>query len=118
MELPVQVTFKGLTSSPALEARILSKAKKLDRFYDHVTSCRVLIEANNRQEHLGRLYNVRVDVTVPGAELVASREAGIDHDHEGVYVAVRDAFDAVIRQLEDHAQRRRGEVKRHAAAVK
>jgi len=116
MQLPVQVTFKGMAPSPALEERIRMKASKLDRFHDRIMSCRVSIDAANRQEHPGRLFTVRVDVTVPGAELVATREAGVDHENEGVYGALRDAFDAITRQLESNAQRRRGEVKRHSLA--
>lgn len=113
MQLPVQVTFKNFTSSPALESRIRTKAEKLERFHERITSCRVLVEATNPQEQHERLYVVRVDVTVPGAELVARREAGNNHDHDNIYVALRDAFDAVTRQLEDHVRRRRGDVKQH-----
>jgi cold shock CspA family protein len=59
------------------------------------------------------LYHVRIDLTVPGAELVASREPHDNHAHEDVYVAIRDAFDAMRRQLEAHARRQRGDIKTH-----
>lgn len=112
MQLPVHITFKGLASSPALEERIRAKTDKLARLHDRITSIRVLVEATNRQEHLGHVYSVRIDVTIPGAELFASREAGHTHEHEGVYVALRDAFEAIARQLE-HSTERRRHVEKH-----
>jgi len=113
MQLPLQVTFRGLSPSPALEARIRDNAQKLERFHHRITSCRVSVEATRRDSRLGRQFHVRIDVTVPGAELVARREAGKDHDGEDVYTAIRDAFAAVTRQLEDNVRKRRGDVKRH-----
>lgn len=113
MESDIHVTFKGLPPSPALEQKIRAKVEKLERFHHRITSCRVLVESLNGQERLGRIITVRVDVVVPGAELVATREAGHDHNHEDVHVALRDAFDAVLRQLEDHVRRQRGDVKHH-----
>lgn len=110
MNTPLHLTFKGLASSPALEEKIRAKADKLDHFHDRITSCRVVVEAANARDNLGRVLTVRVDVTVPGAELVASREAGTDAD---VHVAVRDAFDAVIRQLEDHVRKHRTATRHH-----
>ena len=109
MQTPVQVSFKGLPASPALEQRIRAKSEKLERFNKRLTSVRVLVEALNRQEHPGRVYTVRVDVTVPGAELFASREVGANHEEEDIRVALRDAFDAVTAQLESftHKQRER-----------
>jgi hypothetical protein len=47
---------------------------------------------------------------VPGAELVANRA-----QDEDVYVAIRDAFGAITRQLEDFTRRQRGDVKTHTA---
>jgi ribosome-associated translation inhibitor RaiA len=76
-------------------------------------SCRVVIELHHRHHHQGNLYHVRVDLKVPDAEIVASREPAEHHAHEDVYVAIRDAFNAVRRRLEDYIRRRRGVVKAH-----
>ena len=78
-------------------------------------SCRVAVEAPHKHHHKGKLYHVRINITVPDKELVVSREPDQHHAHEDVYVAIRDAFDAMRRQLEDYARRRRGKVKRHEA---
>lgn len=111
MELPVQVTIRHASVSDAARELIEKKAAELDSFYDRITSCRVVVEAPHRHSHKGILYNIRIDLTVPGAELVIKREP-----NEDLYVAIRDAFDAAGRRLEEHARRLRGDVKTHEAA--
>jgi cold shock CspA family protein len=76
-------------------------------------SCRVVVEAQHQHHHKGNLYHVRVDITVPGHELVVSRDPKDHQAHQDVYVAIRDAFDAARRQLEDYARKLRGDVKEH-----
>ncbi|MEQ6341016.1 MAG: HPF/RaiA family ribosome-associated protein [Gammaproteobacteria bacterium] len=108
MKLPLQITARDVSLSETAETAIREKAAKLDTFYDKIMACRVLVEAPHRSQHQGVLYNVRIDLTVPGSELVVKRES-----HEDIYVAIRDAFDAARRQLQDFVQRQRGEVKAH-----
>jgi len=112
---PVEIVFHNLSPSPAIEARIRDRVAKLDRFYDRIMTCRVSVEAAHKHHHKGNLYRVRIDLTVPDDELIVSRVPDDQHAHEDVYVAIRDAFDAMRRQLEDYARRRRGKVKRHSA---
>jgi len=111
MQIPVQITFRDMEPSAAIEERVRERAAKLERFYDRITSCRVVVEEPHLHQHKGKLFHVRVDITVPGSELVANRSPGNDHGHEDVYVAIRDAFKAAERQLEDHARKRRAHVK-------
>jgi ribosomal subunit interface protein len=99
--------------SAAVEAKVRERAEKLDKFYEHIMSCRVVIEPQHKHHHRGNLYQVRIDVTVPDGELVATQEPDEHHSYVDVYVAIRDAFDAIRRQLEDYARRRRGDVKTH-----
>ncbi len=113
MQLPLQITFRNMDSSEAVEARVRSEAEKLDTLYDQIMHCRVVVEAHHKHRHKGNLYHVRIDLTVPGRELVVSREPEQHHAHEDVYVAVRDAFNAASRQLKAFARRRRREVKTH-----
>lgn len=108
MRLPLQVTFRNIPSSEAIEAHINEKATKLDRFYDRIMSCRVVVESTQRRQHQGKLYGVRIDMTVPRKELAVTRE-----ENEDIYVAIRDAFDTASRRLEEHARRERGDVKSH-----
>ncbi len=109
MRIPLQITFRNIAYSAPIETNINEKAAKLDRFYDRIMSCRVVVEESQRRRHQGKLYSVRIDITVPGKELAVTRE-----ENEDAYVAVRDAFDAAVRKLEEHARRRHGDVKTHA----
>jgi ribosomal subunit interface protein len=111
MKIPLQVTFRDMPSSDAVETRVREKADKLTRFYDRIVNCRVVIEMPQRHKHQGKLHSVRIDLSVPGAELVANHA-----QDEDVYVALRDAFAAITRQLEEFARKQRGEVKNHANA--
>ena len=113
MEIPLQITFRGIPPSDAVEAKIREKAAKLDKFHWHIMSCRVAVEAEHQHHHQGNQYHIRIDITTPGKEIVVSHEHHDKKAHEDVYVAIRDAFDAATRQLEDLASKQRGEVKRH-----
>lgn len=113
MQVPAQITFRGMDASPAVERRIREKVRKLENLNDRITSCHVVVEAPHRRRQKGKLYLVSIDVTVPGRELVVKTAKRLNHSHEDVYVALRDAFNAIRRQLEDHARESRGEVKSH-----
>lgn len=115
MKLEVQVTFRDVEPSRGIEQAVRDKAAKLDQFYDRITSCRVVVAAPHRHHHKGRLYNVRIDLTVPGGELVVNRDNSQAAAHHDVHVAIRDAFDAARRRVQEYARRRRGEVKTHRA---
>ena len=108
MQMPVQVTYRGMTSSPAIEDAVRERAAKLEQFHPRITSCRVVIEQPAQHKRKGKEFVVHVDVKVPGGEVAVNR-----YHHEDVYVALRDAFDAARRKLEDFAREQRGDVKRH-----
>jgi ribosomal subunit interface protein len=102
-----------MSPSQAVEANVREHVEKLDKFHRGIMSCRVIVEQLHHHHHQGNLYHVRVDLKVPGRELVVNRAPGAHHAHEDVYVAIRDAVDAMRRQLENHARRQRGAVKAH-----
>lgn len=113
MRIPLQITFRDMAHSDAIEQAVRERAGRLDRYHPNITGCRVTVEMEGRHKHQGNLFNVRVDVTVPGGELMADR-----NPHEDVYVSIRDTFDAMRRMVEDNARRQRGEVKTHAEAAR
>jgi cold shock CspA family protein len=141
MEIPLKITFRNMPSSKAIEANIREKVNKLDSLYGGITSCRVIVEAPHRHHHKGKAYQVRIDMAVPGDEIVINRapkrleaaksshseelENGLaeSHEpskhgaHEDAYVAIRDAFNAAGRKLQDHARRKQGKVKNHESAA-
>jgi len=109
MKIPLQITFRNMPHSDAIEAKVIEKSAKLDRFFEQIMSCRVVVEESQRRHHQGKLHSVRIDITVPGKELAISRQ-----ENEDAYVAVRDAFNAAARLVEEHGRKRHGEVKTHA----
>lgn len=108
MHTPLQITIRDVDHSAVLETHIREKADKLSEFFSRITSCRVVVEMPHKHHHQGKQFNVRIDISVPGSEIVVNKDAS-----EDVYIALRDAFDAAKRQLEDYARKTRGEVKNH-----
>jgi ribosome-associated translation inhibitor RaiA len=117
MTLPLQITFRHMDPSPALDARIRRKAAELEQLFDRITSCRVVVESRHRHRQQGNLFEVRIDLSVPGSQMVAGRNHAFDRAHEDAHAAVRDAFEAARRQLEDHVRAVRDGAK-HAGAAR
>jgi ribosomal subunit interface protein len=110
MKLPLDLRFIGVTPSEAVKDTVQTRIDSLKRICPDATAWRVTVEQEHKHQQQGRPFAVRVDVTMPGQEVAVSRV----HD-EDVYVALREAFDAARRKIEDVVRIRRGEVKRHAA---
>lgn len=115
MQIPLQVTFEGgLETSEALRARIEREAEKLERFHDRITSCRVAVIGRGGRRRHGDLYAIRLQITTPGdGDVMVDRNPPADHAHEDAFVAVRDAFAAARRQLQDRRRKDQGVVKTH-----
>lgn len=105
--VPAQVLFRGCDRSEAVEAEVLGKLAKLEEAYGRLTGARVVVHTPHKHHHKGNIFHVDIDVQVPGAGHVVKHETGVDHAHEDVYVAVRDAFKAVQRNLKKMVERRR-----------
>ncbi|KPK40526.1 MAG: 30S ribosomal protein S30 [Gammaproteobacteria bacterium SG8_47] len=113
MQLPLQITYRHTDASPTLDDYIRERVDKLDRMFDKLTSCRVVVESPHQHHNKGKIYHVRIDLTAPETELVVSRDPAQHQAHQDVYVAVRDAFDAAQRKLETYIEQRRGQTKTH-----
>jgi ribosome-associated translation inhibitor RaiA len=134
MKLPTQITFRNMDSSPAVEARVRGEAEKLSEFYNSIMGCRVMVEIPHQHRQQGKRFHIRIDLTVPGGEIVVNhepslrgsiRQNGIEKrkkerdvaaPHKDIYVAIRDAFKAARRRLQDYARIQSGAVKRHKPA--
>jgi len=114
MQTAAQVSFDDLPVDEAVRDAALEHVADLERFSHRITGCHVVVAQPHRHHREGRLYSVRIDLVVPGGEIVVNRDQHLDHAHEDVFVALRDAFAAARRRLEDHVRRMRGEQKRHA----
>ena len=104
-----QITYRGLDHSPALDARIRELCNKLEQFHPKITSCHVVVDERSHNKTKGNLLEVRLDIHVPGREIVTSHQ-----QHEDPYAAATDAFHVMERQLEEDIRKQRGEVKRHS----
>jgi ribosome-associated translation inhibitor RaiA len=137
MTQPIQVTFRNMAVSPALEQEVRQRAEWLDTFYDEIVGCRVLLEFPHRHKSRGRPIHVRIELSVPGEDIIVNqettrrfilgdRESAVVHEtaeggHKDVVVAIHDAFDVARRRLEDFVRCRRADVKSHqprAASVR
>jgi cold shock CspA family protein len=131
MILPVQISFRNLKPSEAIEARVREEVSKLETFYAGIVGCRVVVELPHKHHRKGDAFHVRIDLTVPGAELVIRKQSGLETgrrqvaaeklsksaeahaEYKDVFVAIRDAFKEARRKLQDFARRERGQTKIH-----
>ena len=133
MILPVQIRYGNVEKTPEVEQWVREEAAKLDKYYDRITSCRVALEIPHAHREWGRTYRVRVDLGVPGEELVASHDPELaqskrlasprkiskkaqsdaENAYKDLHVAIRSAFKSIRRQLEDYVRRQRNELKLH-----
>jgi putative sigma-54 modulation protein len=104
MSIPAQISFRNFDRSDAVEERIQEKVDKLEQYFDRITNCQVVVEARHRSHNKGKLYHIKVVLSVPGEDVVVSRDPKDAHAHEDIYVAIRDAFEAVRRQLKKHVR--------------
>jgi cold shock CspA family protein/ribosome-associated translation inhibitor RaiA len=133
MIIPLQISFRNMKPSEAVEVRVREEVAKLETFYQGIMHCRVVVELPHRHHKSGDLYHVRIDMTVPGADLVVKREPSLQASlrqvdtekqsksyeahaaHKDVFVVIRDAFKEARRQLQDYARRMRGQTKAHVS---
>lgn len=117
MQIPLQVTFHGVDHSEAVETRIREKVAKLELLHDRITSCRVVIETHHKNtsslHKKGEPFHIRIDVTIPGGELVVKRDPKESHINEDIFVALREAFGSMERQIKEFVARQRGDIKSH-----
>lgn len=107
MMTPVRISYRGMTQTDALEAAVHERIAWLEHHGARLTGCQVAIEAPHRHHQKGQHFRVRVDLTTPDGEVVAGRSPPEHVEHEDCYLAIREAFRAARRQLDDRARRRR-----------
>jgi len=108
--MSTEIVFRRMPASPAVEATARRWIARLDRAYDRIVRCSVVIELPHRHHRHGQAFRVRIELVIPDRVIVVSQESA------DIYASVADAFHAARRQLQDQARIRRGDVKRHDAA--
>ena len=114
MDIPLEIRFHGMDSSESVEARVREKVAKLEKKYGRLIACRVGIEKPHRQHRTGNVYEVHIELSVPGQDLVVSKEprhADDRYKNPDINQAINAAFDAAERQLQNFKQRQYGEVR-------
>lgn len=113
MQQPVRIAFRNMEAPIGMEDDIRRRVGQLERFFDRIIACSVVVEARHRRHRQGKLYHVRIELSVPDRGIVVQRDPAEDHTHEDVHATIRDAFDSARRQLQDHAHAVRGDLKSH-----
>jgi len=113
MQEPLRIAFRNMEPPIGAEEEVRERAAELERFFDRIIACNVVVEAHHHHHRQGNLYHIRIELVVPEREIVVRREPSEHHAHEDLHVAIRDAFDAAQRQIQDHARAMRGDVKTH-----
>jgi ribosomal subunit interface protein len=104
VSFPLDVTLRDVENTEAIDASIKKRAEKLHQYYDRITFCKVAVAALQKNQHQGKLFQVNIELNVPGKMMVANRHS---HRNEDLYVAIRDSFNAIKRQLEEHIHKLR-----------
>lgn len=113
MQNEPEISFRDIEPSDAVRSKIQERIERLERYSDDLIGCRVVVGTPHKSKSKGRIYQVSINLEIPGKDLVANRHSEEDHSHEDIYVAIRDAFDAIERQLKEWSEKRRGQVKKH-----
>lgn len=114
MQEPLKITFRNMETSEAVDAEVRKRVDKLSGKHSDMVSCHVVVEAPPQHRRKGGLYKVRIEISCPEANVMVNKEPHAEHhDHEDVYVAIRDAFNAADRQLEQYRRKKKGHVKTH-----
>jgi ribosomal subunit interface protein len=108
MRSSLQITGRDFELTDAIKQAVRERAEKLDNVYENIITCKVAIESPRRRHEKATFYDVHIDLTVPGEEIVVKRDL-----NEDLYAAIGEAFDAVQRQVQEFAEKRKGRVKKH-----
>jgi ribosome-associated translation inhibitor RaiA len=133
MAVPVQLTLRDVRRTERLEEEVDRRVAALARIFPRIERCRVTIEKPHRSRAAGNRYRIRIELAVPGEdvvvvqdpatvgdlkaageETVSKADEAADVEHRSLLVTLRDSFEAARRQLQAHADRLKGEVKAHA----
>jgi cold shock CspA family protein len=114
MQVPIEISFRGVESDPSTEDLIRRKAAKLEQVCGKITSLRVSIEQDQKIKGAIQPYRLRLDVNIPpGKEFVVKRESTGGHLPADLQNIIRDAFDAARRKAQKVSEKKQGKVKQH-----
>ncbi len=114
MQLPLQLTFRSMHHSDALAGHVQRRVEELERLFDRIISCHVVVELAGHHHRHGNRYRVSINLGLPGHELIVNHDPPDDRNLESPQAAADLAFEEVSRKLENWIGRHRGD--RHEQA--
>lgn len=114
MAIPVEVSYRHLEPSDFIDEKVALRLKQLESLSNEINRAHVVLSSPHHHKHKGNHYEVHITLFVPGSELVVNQNTGASEAHEDFYVALRDAFDAMERQLTRWKDKRSLDVKAHS----
>ena len=99
MTVALHIAFRNMDASETAEALVRQRVAELEQVADRMSACRVVLDCEHRQNHVGRLYRAHIDLTVPGGTVMVNRDPGSNHVHDDLQVAIRDAFETAERKI-------------------
>jgi putative sigma-54 modulation protein len=118
MQVPFQLTFRGMVRSDALAEHVRLRTDKLDHLFERVVSCHVVVELASPHHRHGDRFHVSVNLGLPGREILVRKTPSDDQGPDTAYAAVDRAFDDVERELEDWVKRQRTQRRDESAHVR
>jgi putative sigma-54 modulation protein len=116
MSTPLEISFHGLEKSDAVEARIRDKFRRLQQHFERITHARVVVETPRKHSPTAKVFHVKIEIGLPGQKpLVVSHEPEVDKARTDISLAIRDAFAAARRRLDDLAAKIKHPAKRERA---
>lgn len=116
MQYPLQVSFRQMPHSSAIESLVWENAAQLNRYAEQIQNCHVVIESLGVKQKHGKRYHVEIDLSVPGEDIEITSESSEHLEHTNIRMALRDAFDSAHSWLADFVSCPRGIVPSSASA--
>jgi len=102
-----KVLFRGIDHSQAVADAVQKRLDKLERFSDEIQSLRVILESPHNHHHKGKVFHVGVEAVIPNHDIQVNHDQHDKHEHEDIYIAIRDAFNALERQIKSVYEKKR-----------
>lgn len=117
MQVPVEITYRGLRPTPREEALVAQKLAQLEAHHPGIISCHLTAGPAQGRQRSGTVQEVTLEVRLPGDRLVVRRHHADAPGHAHLAPVLRDAFDAMTQALSAHRARRRGDIKASAGPM-
>ncbi len=114
--VPLKVDYKNFEEHLELNPIIEEQVERLEKYFDRITSCHVVVSKPHNRHQNGHVYHVHIDLHIPGSVIAVTREPERDERHDDIGIAIRDAFKTCKRKLQDYTDRLRHDVKSHERA--